>query len=399
MHDRQSPGEAAEPNPSHRLQELIVAAISTAPPRLKWYAVSIGAVVAALLFSVGLGDWILPHIFPSFFVAVLFCSRYGGRGPGLTATALSTAACFALLTREASLGVDPTTIAVRLTMFASVEVLIVYLMVGRTRTEQALRESEASDRAMFELAGVGWVQIDPKTGRFLRVNRRMCEITGYDRGELLARTVNDLTYLEDFARDRQQACLLVRGEIQELVTEKRLVGKNQRLVWVQCNATLIRDTNGRPLRVVGVIQDVNARKLAEEERERQFERQRLLAEAIGHLLISEPKQMVNDLFERVSDSLGLSGYFNYMVDEPGKSLLLDSYSGVPDRVARDHAPPVQSSRQRHGGRVPLTHSCNGHPEFGGPGGPARQRPWRSSLLLQPASGRGPVAGDAFVRLA
>jgi Domain of unknown function (DUF4118) len=126
MHDRQSPGEAAEPNPSHRFQELIVAAISTAPPRLKWYAVSIGAVVAALLFSVGLGDWIRPHIFPSFFVAVLFCSRYGGRGPGLTATALSTAACFALLTREASLGVDPTTIAVRLTMFASVEVLIVY---------------------------------------------------------------------------------------------------------------------------------------------------------------------------------------------------------------------------------------------------------------------------------
>ncbi len=334
MHDRQSPGEAAEPNPSHRFQELIVPAISTAPPRLKWYAISIGAVVAALLFTVGLGDWIEPNIFPPFLIAVLFCSRYGGMGPGLTATALSTAACFALLARAASLGVDPTTIAVRLTMFASVQVLIVYLMVGRTRTEQALRESEASHRAMFELAGVGWVQIDPKTGGFLRVNRRMCEITGYDRGELLALTVKDITCPEDITRDWQQARLLVRGEIQELVTEKRLVGKNQRLVWVQCNATLIRDTNGRPLRVVGVIQDVNARKLAEEERERQFVRQRLLAEAIGHLLISEPKQMVNGLFERVSDSLGLSGYLNYMVDEPGKSLLLHSYSGIPDQAAR-----------------------------------------------------------------
>ena len=212
---------------------------------------------------------------------------------------------------------DPTTIAVRLTMFALVQVLIVYLMVGRTRTEQALRESEASHRAMFELAGVGWVQIDPKTGRFLRVNRRMCEITGYDRGELLALTIKDITYPEDITRDWQQARLLVRGEIQELVAEKRLVGKNQRFVWVQCNATFVRDTNGRPLRVVGVIQDVNARKLAEEEREWQLVRQRLLAEAIGHLLISEPKQMVNGLFEHVSDSLGLSGYLNYMVDEPG----------------------------------------------------------------------------------
>ena len=96
----------------------------------------------------------------------------------------------------------------------------------------------------------------------------MCEITGYDRGELLALTIKDITYPEDITRDWQQARLFVRGEIQELVTEKRLVGKNQRLVWVQCNATFIRDTNGRPLRVVGVIQDVNARKLAEEERER-----------------------------------------------------------------------------------------------------------------------------------
>ena len=310
-------------------------AISPAPPRLRWYAISIVAVVAALLLSVGLGDWIKPHVFPPFLVAVLFCSRYGGRGPGLTATALSTAACFALLTRnEASLGVDLTIIVVRLTMFASVDLLIVSLMVGRTRAEQALRKSEASHRAMFELAGVGWVQIDPRTGRFLRVNRRMCEITGYDREELLALTVKDITYPEDITRDWQQARLLVRGEIQELVAEKRLVGKNQRFVWVQCNATFIRDTNGRPLRVVGVIQDVNARKLAEEERERQLVRQRLLAEAIGHLLISEPKQMVNGLFERVSDSLGLSGYLNYMVDEPGKSLLLHSYSGVPDQAAR-----------------------------------------------------------------
>ena len=71
--------------------------------------------------------------------------------------------------------------------------------------------------------------------------------------------------------------------------------------------------------------------------------------------------MVNGLFERVSDSLGLSGYFNYMVDEPGKSLLLDSYSGVSDQVARDHAPPVQSSRERHGGRVPSTYRRRGHP--------------------------------------
>ena len=52
-------------------------------------------------------------------------------------------------------------------------------------SEQALRESEARFRLMFDLASVGMAQAEPQTGRFQLVNPKMCEITGYTADELL----------------------------------------------------------------------------------------------------------------------------------------------------------------------------------------------------------------------
>jgi PAS domain-containing protein len=65
-----------------------------------------------------------------------------------------------------------------------------------------LAESEAEFRAAFESTIVGMVQVDPLTGRFLRVNRRYCEIVGRSEAELLGgMTVRDVTHPEDGAAD------------------------------------------------------------------------------------------------------------------------------------------------------------------------------------------------------
>src|SRR5271157_5443735 len=75
--------------------------MSTYRSPLRWYAISAVAVSMALLFNLALAPWIRPNVFPPFLIAVLLCSRYGGMGPGLTATALSLAACCVLLGRSA----------------------------------------------------------------------------------------------------------------------------------------------------------------------------------------------------------------------------------------------------------------------------------------------------------
>src|SRR5918992_1723368 len=48
-----------------------------------------------------------------------------------------------------------------------------------------LRQSEAQFRASFEVTSAGMWQSDPFTGRLLKVNRRFCEMLGYDEAELV----------------------------------------------------------------------------------------------------------------------------------------------------------------------------------------------------------------------
>src|SRR5437763_16396892 len=99
-------------------------------------------------------------------------------------------------------------------------------MNDEPRSERVLPDGEAEFRAMFELAGVGKVQADPATGRFLRVNRKQCEITGYSRDELLGLTFADITHPDDRARDLDQFGRMVRGEIPAESIEKRYVRKD-----------------------------------------------------------------------------------------------------------------------------------------------------------------------------
>ncbi|MDI1475461.1 PAS domain S-box protein [Polyangium sp. y55x31] len=132
------------------------------------------------------------------------------------------------------------------------------------RAEAALRESEEQYRAFFETAIVGMGQADPATGRILRVNDRYCEITGYSREELLSGTVRDMTHPDDRHEDWEKYTRMVRGEVAEYCTEKRYIRKDGRLIWVHVAARLIRDATGKPIRSVGIMQDITQRKEAEQ---------------------------------------------------------------------------------------------------------------------------------------
>jgi PAS domain S-box-containing protein len=137
-------------------------------------------------------------------------------------------------------------------------------IVGRKRVEAGLRASEGRFRATFEQAAVGIAHVGPD-GRWLRVNRRLCEIVGYSEEELLAKTFQDITYPDDLVADLSHVRRLLGGEIPTYAMEKRYVRKNGAHVWISLTVALVRNATGQPDYFISVVEDISERKRAEAE--------------------------------------------------------------------------------------------------------------------------------------
>ena len=173
-------------------------------------------------------------------------------------------------------------------------------IAAHEQAEAALRQSEAEFRAMFETASIGMAQADPRTGQWLRVNQKMCAITGYSTDELLRLRVPDLTHPEDRPRDGELFQSVVQGEAPDYRLEKRYVRKDGSLAWVNVNMTVLRNTAGQPLRTLATIEDISERKRAEQTLRTSEERFRLVFRhsAAGMVLVSPDFYFleVNDAF-------------------------------------------------------------------------------------------------------
>lgn len=141
--------------------------------------------------------------------------------------------------------------------------------VERVRALESLRRAEAKYRTTFEVASVGQAQVDAASGRFILVNDAFCRITGRSREELLSLTTTDITHPEDRAWDVPLAESFLRGDRDSYSVEKRYVQGDGRVVWARVNAALVRDSRGRPVHTVAVVEDITDGRVA-------FERARRL---------------------------------------------------------------------------------------------------------------------------
>jgi PAS domain S-box-containing protein len=133
----------------------------------------------------------------------------------------------------------------------------------RKLADEALQESEERFRATFEQAAVGMEYVS-KDGRFLRVNQKFCDITGYSPEELVKLTIRDITYKPDVADEILLIERLLDGELTTFSREKRYVRKDGEIVWVNLTVTPIFK-NGKLEYLVGVTEDISERKRAEKD--------------------------------------------------------------------------------------------------------------------------------------
>jgi PAS domain S-box-containing protein len=151
---------------------------------------------------------------------------------------------------------------------------------GLKQAEAALRESELRFRSLFEQAAIGVAQVETATGRYLRVNKRYCEIVGYSEADLAKLSFQKITHPDDLEADLANMKRLITGETREFTMEKRYRRKDGRIIWAQLTVTPMWELGGKLDYHIAVVEDITSRKEAETAL---TESQRQLATLIANL--------------------------------------------------------------------------------------------------------------------
>ncbi|HKQ79989.1 MAG TPA: PAS domain S-box protein [Blastocatellia bacterium] len=141
---------------------------------------------------------------------------------------------------------------------------VAFDITTRVEAEERLHASEELFRTIFDMSGIGILQIDPSTGRFLRANHEFCDWLGYTEAELLEMRIEDIAYPDDRNEEGAAIGRFLRVEMDEYSTETRCMRKDGGLVWGWITSRMLRDASGAPLRTVTTVQDITERKQFEE---------------------------------------------------------------------------------------------------------------------------------------
>jgi diguanylate cyclase (GGDEF)-like protein/PAS domain S-box-containing protein len=125
----------------------------------------------------------------------------------------------------------------------------------------ALRESEQRFRSAFDhAAGMGLVAPD---GRWVQVNKSLCDMLGFSEAELLLGTFQRITHPDDLNLILEQLNKLREGTISSLQLEQRYFHKKGQVRWVLLSVATIKDTQNHSANLIFQMQDISDRKQAE----------------------------------------------------------------------------------------------------------------------------------------
>lgn len=162
------------------------------------------------------------------------------------------------------------------------------LIIARdvTNLREAQRQillNEAKFRGAFEHSAIGMALVSTE-GRWLKVNKALCDMLGYAEEELLLLNVRDVSGQSDYEPGYALQQQLLRGERDSFQGERRYTHRNGSVIWINLNISLVKDDKKSPLFFVAQMEDITEEKKAAE--------RLILNEANLHATINNTELMI-----------------------------------------------------------------------------------------------------------
>ncbi|HEV2149973.1 MAG TPA: PAS domain S-box protein, partial [Longimicrobiaceae bacterium] len=200
-------------------------------------------------------------------------------------------------------------------------------------------EGETPFRAMLEHAPIGMALV-ALDGRWGVVNPALCRITGYPEEELVRLTYHDITHPDDIDADLENVRRLLAGKISSYEMEKRYLRRDGSAVWALLSVALIRDPDGAPHYFVTQVQDISARREAEEALRYSEAKFAGIVSLSSEAIVSVDEEMRITLFNRGAQRI--YGYAPEEVLEQPLEML------VPERRRPTHAAWLRAFAEKAG---------------------------------------------------
>ena len=179
------------------------------------------------------------------------------------------------------------------------------------KLEEQLREQQAYNRGLIESSVDGLITVDP-SGTISDVNDRMCQMTGYTRGELIG------TSFADYFTEPNRARAGCGADLREgVVTEYALtlISRSRRQLQVSFNASVFKDPSGKVRGIFASARDITDRvRLEEQLREQQTYLRGLIESSVDGLITVDPEGFITDVNEQMCR---MSGYLRRGTDRLG----------------------------------------------------------------------------------
>jgi PAS domain S-box-containing protein len=131
-------------------------------------------------------------------------------------------------------------------------------IIKKQKAEERLKESENFYKVTFEEAAVGIAHVLPN-GYFFKVNKKFCDILGYDAAELTEMNIIDISFAEDIEEENKYISQVLSNKIDSYIIEKRYRHKQGHQIWVRLHSNVVKNKHGEIEFAVASISDITER--------------------------------------------------------------------------------------------------------------------------------------------